>query len=177
MEEAVQFSCKKAHLAATPTCTAPAAPVPSTNGCTVVRSEVLQAYTHPLTGQKLAGPDAEPGPEPVEIDEAAYQETLPAPAAAISCPSAFRRPEEWRHLWLRQILPLPQKVPSMGPPLSGGPQGRKGTTAHGVFGVSSSRRRRRSRQPAASKSPSDSRRRRRHESPSRVGGALGGAEG
>lgn len=52
MEEAVQFSCKK-------------------------------AYTHPLTGQKLAGPDAE-GSEPVEIDEAAYQ--------------------EWRHLWLRQIL-------------------------------------------------------------------------
>ena len=33
-----------------------------------------KAYTHPLTGRRLAGPDAEPGP--VEIDEAAYQATL-----------------------------------------------------------------------------------------------------
>ena len=39
-----------------------------------LRSWELQAYTHPLTGQKLAGPDAE-GSEPVEIDEAAYQES------------------------------------------------------------------------------------------------------
>ncbi|CAK9020241.1 unnamed protein product [Durusdinium trenchii] len=41
-----------------------------------------KAYVHPTTGKKLAGPNAESGP--VEIDEAAYQ--------------------EWRHLWLRQIL-------------------------------------------------------------------------
>ncbi|CAE7218653.1 ENDO2 [Symbiodinium pilosum] len=55
MDEAVQFSCKK-------------------------------AYVHPLTGQRLAGPEAQNAQTqtPVEIDEAAYQ--------------------EWRHLWLRQIL-------------------------------------------------------------------------
>lgn len=44
-----------------------------------------KAYVHPITGKKLAGPDAAPeGSEPVEIDEAAYQ--------------------EWRQLWLKQVL-------------------------------------------------------------------------
>lgn len=41
-----------------------------------------KAYVHPITGKKLAGPSAENGP--VEIGEDAYQ--------------------EWRQLWLRQIL-------------------------------------------------------------------------
>lgn len=41
-----------------------------------------KAYTHPTTGKKLAGPDAEKGP--VTIDEMAY--------------------ENWKELWLRQIL-------------------------------------------------------------------------
>ena len=35
-------------------------------------SLLLEAYTHPVTGRKIAGPGAEPGP--VEIDEAAYQD-------------------------------------------------------------------------------------------------------
>ncbi|CAJ1357102.1 unnamed protein product [Effrenium voratum] len=47
-----------------------------------VQFSCQKAYTHPLTGQRLAGPNA--AAQPAEIDEAAYQ--------------------EWRHLWLRQIL-------------------------------------------------------------------------
>jgi len=41
-----------------------------------------KAYTHPITGKKLAGPGAEAGP--VEIGEDAYQ--------------------EWRQMWLQRIL-------------------------------------------------------------------------
>lgn len=40
------------------------------------------AYKHPITGKRLAGPEAEAGP--VEIDDAAYQ--------------------VWREMWLKQIL-------------------------------------------------------------------------
>eukprot|EP00438_Fugacium_kawagutii_P006092 Skav213785 [mRNA] locus=scaffold1122:36524:39640:- [translate_table: standard] len=40
------------------------------------------AYVHPLTGKKLAGPEAETG-QPVEIDESAYQDGIAGERTAI----------------------------------------------------------------------------------------------
>ena len=73
---------------------------------------ILQAYVHPTTGKKLGGPGAESGP--VEIDDAAYQDLVNVgfhmALVRIGCHKCYHQlPQEWRHLWLRQILPCTEQ--------------------------------------------------------------------
>lgn len=72
----------------------------------------LEAYKHPITGKNLAGPDAEKGP--VEIDEDAYQDEIGRlhdfrfhERFSVQFDSFLKSTtccEEWRQLWLKQIL-------------------------------------------------------------------------
>ena len=64
---------------------------------------------HPITGKKLAGPNAETG-QPVEIGEDAYQDRLFSFFLRIWLHLKSMRSEEWRQLWLRQILYCTQMV-------------------------------------------------------------------